>query len=190
MFPIINMPSSYFFGVAVGIVVVVVGMWIGGWYPVATVQYTPITAYVYKVNLAMASSYYEGVQGLFGDENIPSDELAMILKQTVMMGLIDEVIVSKYLSNELGKKVYRDRLEKRVAELAADIEFVEQLGTIMDASDEEVRTYFLRTKVRYEMLDEVIEEDVLTWLSEQHPRARIQVYAPELMWDGREVVAR
>jgi hypothetical protein len=184
------MNKAYLCGIVVGVVVVVVGVWILGWYPVAMVQRTPVLAYEYRTNLSMASSYYEGVGWLTEDNQIPQDELEMILKETVVTGLIDEVIVTRYLSDQLGKGVYNDRLEERVAELAQDGEFMAQLSSIMDASDKDVRTYFLRTKVRYEMLEEIIEEDVLTWLDQQRPDAHIQVYVPELVWDGSQVVAR
>ncbi len=184
------MNKPYFFGVVVGVVVVVAGMWIVGFYPVAMVQHTPIFAHEYRVNLAMASSYYEGVAWLTESDRISPDDLEMILKEIVVTGLIDEVMVTRYLSDELGKTTYNNRLEERVAELAQDGEFMAQLGSIMDASDKDVRAYFLRTKVRYEMLDEIIEEDVLTWLDQQRPNADIQVYVPELVWNGSEVVAR
>jgi hypothetical protein len=160
-----------------------------GWYPVAFVGATPIWAHDYTTNLSLATNYYS-YYNQHSSNPVPQADLAGIIRKAALGNLIDAHIVDKELASHYGAQAFEKEIDTRIASTTSDADFMNNLETAFSASAKDITRYFIRDKIRYQMLDEELgalnpPQDGESWLEAQHKNLQVRIFLSGLVWkDG------
>ncbi len=155
-----------------------------GWYPILFVSRTPVYAFEYKRAYDLSYAYYsymlQNNQTSGGEQ-----ELRTELGQAVLDGLIDSILVDKRLEGEMRGSELSAKIAERVNLVWSDPGTKKTLLDMTGSSEHDVRTYFLETEAKNEILDGVLRlegSNLQSWLQDQHKAAHITILSPGLHW--------
>ncbi len=164
-----------------------------GYYPVAIVNGHFITAKLFANDYAITSAYYQSiVKSYKNSSSTPEILTSSEIQQSVLTGLIENVLIEDGARKEIGRDLNRlidDKISK-----ATDIEGIDKAvksvyGMNMD-------------DFKKEILVPQAERDVLTgslflkgqkiedWLSAAKKSSRVMILSGKFYWDGESVASK
>jgi|GEM_PF-5122217 len=159
------------------------------WYPVAFVGSTPIWAHDYNANVMLATNYYN-YYNKHSENPVAQSDLAGIIRKAALSNLIDAHIVDKELATHYGNKAFISEINTRIASTTSDTNFMKNLEEAFNTSSQDITHYFIKDKIRYQMLDEELgalnpPQSIESWLEEQNKNLHVTILLGGLIWkDG------
>lgn len=161
-----------------------------GYYPVAIVNGHLITARMFVSDYAVASVYYRNILKTYEKSSSTPDVLTPgQIQQSVLTGLIENVLIDDGARKEIGKDL--DRLVNEKVVQAADTDGIEKAVKSVYGID--------INDFKEEILVPQAERDVLTgslflkgqkiedWLSAAKKSSSIMILSGKFYWDGENV---
>jgi hypothetical protein len=176
------------YGVGVLVVVAVFFVWVMGWYPVAQVNGTLVSARDYRMQFRIAYSYYhaDGFEQLFDTEEQIAAVEDDVIAERVMESVVDATLIDTYLRAQVSD--YEKTLEEQASALSSDevlSKYVTYLSQVADVSVATIEQYFLVDRVRYQLLEEQLQDTASEWLVEARAQAEVTLFYPGFVWrDG------
>lgn len=146
-----------------------------GWYPVAIVSGTSISVSEYTRAYNLSYSYYGYL--LQGSKTASDDEaLRDRLKEIVLQGLIDSVLIQDKLRESMTAKELRVKTEEKIGVVWNDPDARKMLIEMTKASEGDIRALYLEPEARRQILDEVLKSEgtnTIDWLATERKNVKI-----------------
>jgi hypothetical protein len=168
-----------------------------GWYPVAIVNATFVSARNYEAAVESVFHYYDTLQRLYG---IDANELQApqsvheIRRATLDKFIENKIILSVLEINEIEKVV--TEVADRIASLQSENpEFESAVAQLYGLDLERFKTLILEPQARQEVLEEVRFQDpeensFADWIKNEREKASVFILARGLYWNGEQVILK
>ena len=184
---------------AIVIAVIVIS---SGWYYVATVNGTPITARAFFKNYrastisadTLSKMYAERAQNQFGSGDSATSTPAIMsdaeIKTSVLMGLIERALIRDGARAEAGSGL--DALvREKVSKYENDATLKNAAQTLYGFTPEEYQAEILMPQAEQDILAGRLflkGQRLDAWLKEAKKSARVNIFSRDFSWDGEKVV--
>jgi len=170
----------------IGVCIVCVGgsiIYAGGWYPIAQVDGTFISARAWRLSYTLAYNYYTNL-GNQANVRMMSDAE---MRKATYDGLIDDVCITHELRARLSKDELSEKIQMRIQDMVGSTDALRQALELTRMSEKNTRTYFLEPMARQQILVSVLSmenQDVMQWLLKARASARVSVWFEKGTWEG------
>lgn len=166
-----------------------------GFYPVAVVNSTLVSARTFQESVASANHYFEQVLKTKpeGSDKIKPRELTREIRRATLDKMIENVLVYEALTEDAGNDLPA-MVEARIDSLnIKTADFEKAVGTLYGLTRERFRTLVLVPQARQEILASRVSgeaEDLSDWLKARRKKAVVYILARDLYWNGTEVLIK
>lgn len=167
------------------------------YYPIAFVNFRPITAGAYDEEFKAAFTYYSQALATYvpkeGEEPVDVEKLRRDLRVATLNDLIENALVEEELKSRVGKELPA-LVDKKLLSVNLDKkELPAAVKNLYGLSVEEFRRLVLIPQARREILASRLTEEQKvyeTWIGEVKEKARVAILVEGIAWNGREAVSK
>jgi hypothetical protein len=156
-----------------------------GWYPIVSVEGSPIFAYQYRMSLRLAHNFYNSLEQS-AHVTAPKDEE---LEKVVFDGLIDDVLITRQLLTSFSQDELQQKINTRIDAMINTSDSKQQALSLSQLSETDTRIYFLDPLARQQILSELFslqKEDIGSWLLYTRSNAHISMWIMGGEWLGEK----
>lgn len=162
---------------------------ISGSYPVALVNWEPITVRSFNDNKTIAYHYYGKLYDLYKEnkETLESEESREEIARAVLDRLVEDRLIWDELKNKLGASELDALIEKKINEALKDKSITEGVELLYGVSLPEFTEETLKPIAAREMLEDRLELEngnFDEWLKGAKEKANITLFLPNFSWDS------
>lgn len=191
------MPRRYTIGILIVLVACCVAIVLAfGYYPIANVNGTTISARTFRAQLAGARTYSRHARDTYAEAPTSSIQFAAAsdaeLAGLVLDTAIENALVHKGLRDLVGDNAHII-VEEKVDTYASQGELASAAQTLFGLSTESFREHILTPQAEREVLGSKLfleGKTIDVWLRETRTSARVNIFSPRYAWDGSKVIAR
>ncbi len=193
------------FGVLIGIgaliVIVIIGLVLTGFYPIAFVGIKPITWHNFKENSAAAYHYYKMTLQTYGgsQEDLNKPENIQEINRAVLDKLIENEIIFKSLNSiPKANEIVRNKIEQALKQAINPKDNIkEAVNTLYGLTVDEFTKLVLVPQARKEVLEGRLflenssnSNGFDEWLKKAKKDVKVLILLNDFKWDGEKVVLK
>lgn len=165
-----------------------------GYYPVAVVDRSLVTANRFETEYAVAYHYYLRALANSEDTDPRGRDFKIELRRAVLEDLIDQVLISRDLIVRVGKELPEIVENKIVAAQKADLKTIEETAKLLyGLSLADFKALVLEPQAKKEILQGRLfleKKEYDSWLREAKKNAKVFIITPEFYWQDSSVKLR
>jgi len=167
-----------------------------GYYPIASVNGTLISASAFRTELGAARTYSQQARTVYQD--IPTSTIQFAaandtdLSRIVLDTMVENVLVEKGIQAVVGTGSSHI-VDDKIATYTPQGELAGASQTLFGLSEGAFREYILLPQAEREVLGSKLfltGSTLAIWTKEARTTAHVRIFSPQFGWDGTQVVAR
>jgi hypothetical protein len=188
--------KKFILAILAGIIGVGFYLIITGSYPVAFVDWHPITLKSFKKDYAMAFVYYRKSLETYDKDQLPvldSSDIQREIKRTVLEQLIQNSLIRQELEKQMKSKDLKKMIDNKIQEALKGKDIEKQVKTLFGLSLDAFKESVLKPQAEKEILNGRLfleNKNFDDWLKELEVKAKITVLLSDLEWKNGEVVLK
>ena len=162
-------------------------------YPIAFVNWRPISLKSFKKDALIASSYYRKALETY-DKNQAAVMNSKEVKQEIERAVLDKLIEDNLIQRELEKRLKNNELEKmvndKIEEAIKGRDIGKEVEALYGVSFDEFKERFLKPQARREILESRLaleNKNINDWLKEIKSKTKAMIFLPGFGWNGEGV---
>ena len=165
-----------------------------GYYPLAVVDRSLITANRFETEYAVAYYYYLRALANSEDTDPRSREFKKELRRAVLEDLVDQALINRDLTTRVGKELPEIVENKIISAQRADLKTIEETAKMLyGLSLADFKSLVLVPQAQKEILQGRLfleKQDYEAWLREAKKNAKVFIVTPEFYWEDSSVKSR
>lgn len=165
-------------------------------YPIALVNWQPISLKSFKKDALIAVSYYQKALETY-DKNQAVVMNSKEVKQEIERAVLDKLIEDNLIQRELEKRLKNNELEKmvndKIEEALKGKDIGKEVETLYGVSLDEFKERFLKPQARREILESRLQlenQELNNWLKEIKSKTKAMIFLPGFGWSGEQIIIK
>ena len=161
-------------------------------YPVALVDWKPISAKNFNNDYQAALVYYKNALEIYAKDSavLDADETKTEIKRAILDNLIENALIEKKLRQEIGNNKFYETISNKIEEAVEKGNVRKAAETIYGFSFDEFKERVLTPQAKKEVFEELFKKDFEEKLKEIKTAAKIIMLLPDFEWNGEGVIIK
>jgi uncharacterized glyoxalase superfamily protein PhnB len=180
------------------IIIVIVIVIVSQSYPIAFINWQPISLKSFKADSATAIYYYQKVLETYNENQagvIESSEVQQEIRRAVLNKLIENALIHQELRKRLKNNELERMVENKIEETIKGKEIKKEVKILYDLSLDKFKERILKPQAEEEILaGRLLLENNLPaggfddWLKEIKSKAKVIILLPNFEWTGQVII--
>lgn len=183
----ISKKTLYGMGIIVGVCVLGGVLLLVGWYPVAAVNGHLLWGNAFYHAHESGLVYWRAL--LSQQQSTSSQELDAMVRVLAFESIIDDFLITKKLSDDMGEDILKDKLSNTLIAAMADQTLLDNLSTL-GITKETDKKFVINQISEYNLLDGTVRLEKTTgtqWLMNARKEAKVHIFLPGYSWKNGNI---
>jgi len=178
------------------IVIVIAIVIIGQFYPIAFVNWRPISLKSFKADYATAIFYYQRLLETYNKNQAPvidSSEIQQEIKRAVLDKLIENTLIHQELESRLKNNELEKMVENKIEESLKGKDIEKEVKTLYNLSLNEFKKRILKPQAEEEILNSRLlleNKNFDDYIKEIKSKTKVIILLPGFEWKNEQVVIK
>ncbi len=188
--------SKKFFLLVLGGVIIVCGyLVITKSYPIAFVNWRPISLGILEKDYGFAIYYYKKALEIYSKDSsvIDSGEAKREIKRAVLDKLIEDSLIQQELEKRLKSNDVKKMVDNKIGESLKETDINKKVETLYGLSLDDFRKRILEPQAKQEIFEARLSlenKNFSEWQKEARGQAKVMIFLPEFGWKDDQVIVK